>query len=41
VMEDINQLDRHLRRSLKGLQTLINDAVKQFSSTEAKSFSEG
>jgi len=41
VMEDINQLDYHLRRSLREVQTLINDAVKQISSTEVKNLSRG
>lgn len=36
IIEDVNQLDSHLRRSLEELQTRINDAVIQIAATETK-----
>lgn len=36
IIEDVNQLDSHLRRSLEELQTRINDAVIQIEATEIK-----
>ena len=36
IIEDVNQLDSHLRRSLEELQTRINDAVIQIEATETK-----
>jgi len=36
VIEDVNQLDSHLKRSLKELQTRINNAVMQIAATEEK-----
>jgi len=39
LMEDINQLDHHLRRSLREVQTLINNAVEQIAPTSVKHIS--
>jgi F0F1-type ATP synthase delta subunit len=36
IIEDVNQLDSHLRRSLEELQTRINEAVVQIEATETK-----
>jgi hypothetical protein len=36
IIEDVNQLDSHLRRSLEELQTRINDAVVQIEAAETK-----
>ena len=36
LLEDVNQLDSHLRRSLQELQARINDAVVQIEATETK-----
>jgi hypothetical protein len=36
IIEDVNQLDSHLRRSLEELQTRINDAVIQIEAPETK-----
>jgi hypothetical protein len=36
IIEDVNQLDSHLRQSLKELQSRINDAVVQITTVETK-----
>jgi hypothetical protein len=36
IIEDVNQLDSHLRRSLQELQARINEAVVQIEATETK-----